>query len=115
MPHQTFFGIFYDSPTTVYYLPDTTGWGATFGGNLTALWNPQFQTGDPTFGAQNNQFGFTVTGTTNIPIVLEAAPALGNPSQWLTLETCTLTNGSLYFSDPNWTNYASRFYRIRSP
>ena len=26
-----------------------------------------------------------------------------------------LTNGSVYFSDPQWTNYPSRFYRLRSP
>jgi hypothetical protein len=107
-------GIFYDSPTTVYYLPETTAWGATFGGNLTALWNPTFQTTAPTFGVQNNQFGFTVTGTTNIPIVLEATPDLSSPS-WTPLQNCTLTNGSLYFNDPTWTNYPSRFYRIRSP
>jgi len=28
----------YDTNLTVYYLPDTTGWGATFGGRPTALW-----------------------------------------------------------------------------
>jgi len=27
----------------------------------------------------------------------------------------TLTNGSFYFSDPQWANYSGRFYRIRSP
>jgi hypothetical protein len=26
----------------------------------------------------------------------------------------TLTNGSIYFSDPQWTNYHNRLYRIRS-
>jgi hypothetical protein len=31
------------------------------------------------------------------------------------LQTCKLTNGSIYFSDPQWTNYPGRFYRIRSP
>jgi hypothetical protein len=31
--------VFYnDSKATVYYLPGTTGWGATFGGRPTALW-----------------------------------------------------------------------------
>jgi hypothetical protein len=98
----------------IYYLPGTIGWGPTLAGRPTALWNPQFQIGDSTFGVQNNQFGFTVTGTTNIPIVLEATTALASPL-WATLQTCTLTNGSIYFTDPTWTNYPSRFYRIRSP
>ena len=31
------------------------------------------------------------------------------------LKTCSLTNGSIYFSDPPWTNYPNRFYLIRSP
>jgi len=26
-----------------------------------------------------------------------------------------LTNGSIPFGDPQWTNYPARFYRIRSP
>lgn len=29
-----------DVPATVYYLPGTTGWGATFGGRPTAKWIP---------------------------------------------------------------------------
>jgi hypothetical protein len=31
--------IFYVSPTISYYLPETTGWDATFGGNQEAFWN----------------------------------------------------------------------------
>jgi hypothetical protein len=31
------------------------------------------------------------------------------------LQTNTLAGGSFYFSDPEWTNYPSRFYRVRSP
>jgi hypothetical protein len=61
-----------------------------------------------------NGFGFNLTGTTNIPIVVEACTNLAN-SAWSPLQTCTLTNGSLYFSDPQWTNYPARFYRFRSP
>jgi hypothetical protein len=62
----------------------------------------------------SNQFGFTITGTTNIPIVVEASTNLRNRA-WNPLQTCTLTNGSISFSDPQWTNYPARFYRIRSP
>ena len=63
---------------------------------------------------QTNQFGFTITGTTNIPILVEACANLASPS-WTALQTCTLTNGSIYFSDPQRTNYTARLYRIRSP
>jgi len=31
------------------------------------------------------------------------------------LQTLTITNGSVAFSDPAWTNYPTRFYRVRSP
>ena len=85
-----------------------------FGGLPTALWNPTIQTANAAFGVLNNHFGFTITGTTNIPIVVEGSANLATTS-WTALQTCTLTNGSVYFSDPTWTNYATRFYRIRSP
>lgn len=100
----------------VYYLPGTTGW-QEFAVETRApvvLWNPQFQIGDGSFGIRSNGFCFNITGTTNILIVLEAASSLTGGS-WTVLQNCTLTNGSVYFSDPGWTNYPSRFYRIRSP
>jgi uncharacterized repeat protein (TIGR03803 family) len=103
-----------DNNATVYYLPGTTGWGTTFGELPTALWNPQVQTSDPTFGVRTNRFGFNIVGTTNIPVAVEACTDLANPA-WSLLQTCTLTNGSIYFSDLQWTNYSNRFYRIRSP
>jgi len=59
-------------------------------------------------------FGFTVTGSSNLVIVVEACTNLANPV-WLPVGTNTLTGGSCYFSDPQWTNYPVRFYRFRSP
>ncbi|MDB6125855.1 MAG: cell surface protein [Pedosphaera sp.] len=99
---------------TAYYLPGATGWGPTLGELPTKLWNPQVQTNDPSFGVQNNQFGFTITGTPNIPIVVEACTNLFSPA-WITVQACSITNGSIYLSDPPWTNNPRRFYRIRSP
>jgi hypothetical protein len=58
--------------------------------------------------------GLTVTGTANIPIVVEACDHLAGPV-WIPLATLTLTNGLFYFSDLQWTNYAGRFYRVSSP
>jgi hypothetical protein len=101
---------------TVYYLSGTTGWPgfATISGKTPVLWNPQVQTSYASFGVRANQFGFTVTGTANIPIVVEACTNLGS-TRWTTLQNCTITNGFIYFSDPTWTNYSARLYRIRSP
>jgi hypothetical protein len=103
-----------DNSTTVYYLPGTTGWESTYCSRPTALWNPQPQTSGDSFGVGPNGFGFNITGTTNIPIVVDAATNLAAPA-WTPLQSCTLTNGSIYFSDPQWTNHPARFYRLRSP
>ncbi len=101
-----------DDYATVYYLPGTTGWGPFFANRPTALWNPQVQSGGASFGAQAGGFGFTVTGTVGLVIVVDACTNLANPA-WYPLQTNTLTNGSAFFSDPQWTNYPARFYRLR--
>lgn len=104
----------FDSGNTVYYLPGTTGWDSTFGDVPTRLWNPVAQTRDTSFGVRQNLFGFNVAGTPDIPLVVEAGPDLITQA-WISLQSCTLTNGLIHFSDPQWTNYPRRFYRIRSP
>ena len=63
---------------------------------------------------QTNGFGFTISWATNIPVVVEACTNLANPL-WSPVGTNTLTDGSSYFSDPQWTNYPARLYRLRSP
>jgi hypothetical protein len=102
---------------TVYYLPGTTGWGTSFGGRPTALWllpNPLILTSGPSFGVQTNHFGFIISWATNIPVVVEASTNLSNTT-WSPLATNTLTNGTSCFTDPQWTNYLARFYRLRPP
>ena len=107
--------VFYDdNKTTVYYLPGTMGWSTTFGGRPTKLWNPQVQTSGASFGVRTNQFGFNITGTSGLVIVVEACTNFAN-SVWIPVATKTLTSGSVYFCDPQWTNYPGRFYRLRSP
>jgi len=66
------------------------------------------------FGVQSNEFGFTITGASNLAVVVEASSNLVN-SAWVPLSTNTLTGGSSYFSDPQWTNFPGRFYRLNSP
>lgn len=75
---------------------------------------PLMQTADPSFGVQTNRFGFTITGGINSVVVVEACTNLINPV-WLPLQTNTLNSGSAYFSDPEWTSYTGRFYRLRAP
>jgi len=103
-----------DNNATVYYLPGTTGWGTTFAGLPTVLWKPQVQTTDASFGVRTNQFGFNINWASGQIVVVEACTDLANPL-WSPVGTNTLTSGSSYFSDPDWTNYPSRFYRLRSP
>jgi hypothetical protein len=115
--HRRFAAVIFETDDlTVYYLPGTTGWGTTFGGRPTALWvrpNPMILNNAPNFGAQGNGFGFTISWATNTSVAIEACTELINPI-WRSLETNNLMDGTLYFSDPQWTNYPTRFYRVRS-
>jgi len=99
---------------TVYYLPATTGWGPIYDGRPAVLWNPQVPATDRSFGLGTNGFGFTITGASNLVLVVEASTNLATPL-WFPVSTNTLAGGSSYFSDPRWTNYSGRFYRLRSP
>jgi hypothetical protein len=109
--------IFLGESGTAYYLPGASGWSSTFGGWPTALWyqtNPMILGRGYGLGATTNRFGFTISWATNAPVVIEACADLSAPV-WMPVVTNTLSSGTNYFSDPNWTNYPSRFYRIRSP
>src|ERR1035437_9972953 len=117
--------VFYgDNAAIAYYLSGTTGWGSYIGGMSpntggipTVLWSPSsspaMQLPGNSFGEHSNQFGFNLTGNSNLVVVVEACTNLANPV-WLPIYTNTLTGGSISFSDPNWTNYPGRFYRVRS-
>jgi hypothetical protein len=106
---------YYDDYLTVYYLPGTTGWAAFTAKThiRTMPWNPGM---DPSgnLNGQPMRFGFNITGTTNMPIVVEGCTNLAGAG-WLPLSTLSLTNGAVYFSDPERTNYPTRLSRIRSP
>ncbi len=105
-----------DYNTTVYYLPGTTGWGAMFDDYPTAPWflpNPVILNNSAGFGVQPGGFGFTISWATNASVVVQAATNLANPV-WIPVSTSPLTSGTNYFSDPQWTNYPERFYRVTS-
>ena len=108
-------GVFtFTTKATVYYLPGTTGWETTFGERPTVLWNPQIQTGDGSLGVSTNGFGFNIAGTNNFTVVVEACTNLVS-GIWIPVKTSTLTGGSVQFSDPAFTNYPSRYYRVSMP
>jgi len=105
---------FDDKRLTIYYLPGTKGWGSTFAGRPAVLWNPTIQVDKASLGATPNGLGFNVVGTPNIPFVVETSTRLAGGT-WVALQTFTLTNGLVSFTDPAWANSRARFYRIRSP
>jgi len=107
--------VFYHDNVTIYYLPGTLGWGSTFAGRATAGWRlpyPLILTRNPSFGVRTNRFGFIASWATNSSVVVEAAISLVSPA-WFPVQTYTLTNGWFYFSDPEWKNFPTKFYRVR--
>ena len=95
---------------TVYYLPGATGWGATYEGRPTALWSLPY----PVIFSSDPGFGFLISWATNAAVVVEASPDLVAPD-WTRISTNTLTAGSAQFTDPQWTDHPTRFYRVRTP
>jgi hypothetical protein len=105
--------VFFNDPATIYYLPGTTGWSTNFAGLPTALWLPQVQTSDGSFGVRSNQFGFNINWASGMTVVVEASTSLVNPT-WSSISTNIPASGSAYFSDPEWSKYPTRFYRLGS-
>src|SRR4029078_3222437 len=107
-------------PLVLYYLPGAVGWTATVAGRPTAPWvlpNPLILTGSRQFfGVQTNgasSFGFRVSWAMNLSVVVEACTNLSAPS-WTPLQTNALAPSSWFqFTNPGWTNYPNRFYRVR--
>jgi len=107
--------VFSSTATKIYYLPNTTGWGDTFAGRPTELWNPSIQTANENFGIQSNMFGFNIVdGPTNALVKIEACTNLFEDA-WIPVVTHTITNGTVYFSDPSYANHPNRFYRLDMP
>ena len=97
-----------------YHWPGTTGWASSFNFRPIALWYPPVPTIGTDVGVRTNRFGFTLIGTNNLVLVVEACTNLAH-AVWSPMATNTLTGGWSYFSDGEWTNYPARFYRLRSP
>jgi hypothetical protein len=105
---------FDSSLLTIYYLPNTSGWGATFDGISTGLWKPTIKMVSVGSNLQTNQFGFNIAWANGQIIVVQACSNLIN-QMWFPLQTNTLTSDSYYFNDSQGMNFPERFYRISSP
>jgi hypothetical protein len=100
-----------DHNATVYYLPGATGWGATFCGCPTALWNQTVQLG-PVLLLSGGAVQVGVTGFAGLTYPIQVSTNLVN---WDFLTNATLANVSGQFSDPAATNCNRRFYRAVAP
>jgi hypothetical protein len=71
-------------------------------------------TGISTNGNGTVTIGFV--GLPNLNYLIQAATNLNPPITWTTLSTNLAgTNGLFNFTDPNATNYSSRYYRTSIP
>jgi len=110
----------YTSATTVFYLPGTTGWGATYSGRDTVPWDPQILTDEASFGVGPEGFGFRVqrggfVSWLNYITVVKASTNL-SMGAWIPIHTNYPNALPWYdFNDPDWTNWPARFYTVDMP
>lgn len=97
-----------------YYLEEAVGWGPTYKGFPTVLWNPEIQTGDADFGMTPVGFRFNIFATNNFTVVIEACTNLPTGG-WQPVETVTLVDGIYSFIDSEGLNFSSRYYRLQTP
>jgi hypothetical protein len=103
-----------DDGATAYYLPGKAGWGSQYDALTAVLWNPQIEASGIGAGAQGNLFEFDISGSANIPIVVESCGDLtGNV--WTPVLATTLTNSLYHFNQAVQTGTDNMYFRIRSP
>jgi hypothetical protein len=59
--------------------------------------------------AAGNKFGFTLTGTNGQTSIIEVSTDLLN---WQVAQAIRFSSTSTNFTDPQWTNFPARFYRV---
>ena len=106
--------VFSDTPATIYYTLGTAGWTNPWGDRPTVLWNPVIQLDDGSFGVLAGEFGFNIAESVSGLVVVKACTNLID-GIWVPVETNSMNNSSVYFSDPDWGNHAARFYRLSMP
>lgn len=99
---------------TLYYASSAAGWNQPVAGQNPVLWDPHVQAGSEFGPNAAGQFRFTVLGTNNMTVVVEACTNLVN-AVWLPVSTVTLADGMAAFTDVASTNHLARYYRFRMP
>jgi hypothetical protein len=74
---------------------------------------PVILNNSPDFGVQTDGFSFPICCVSNATVVVETCTNLA-AQDWRPLQTNTIiaANGGFNFSDSQWTNHPSRFYRV---
>jgi len=93
----------------VYVLPGTTGWGAVIGNYTPEPWPPTIMAVGRDAGT--GHLGFQADWAAGMKAVLQVRTNLVT-ADWQPLYTDTFVNATCYFSDPEWTNHPSWFYRL---
>ena len=102
-------------PVLYYSLGTPANWISEFSPYYTmTLWNPAIGTGASGFGIKPGGFCFRISGSTNIPILVELCTNLTSGA-WCPLLSTNLATGILDFSDSNSVGRATGFYRIGAP
>jgi hypothetical protein len=95
---------------TIYYALSAKGWGSLLGGRPAIPWtvsNPA-----NTAGLVGGRFGFTIVGPAGAPFVVDAST---NLLDWSSVLPASIENSGYRFTDPQWSSFTRRFYRIRMP
>jgi hypothetical protein len=100
---------------TIYFLKGTSGWEDVFAGRPTAIWHLSDHAIHMEFLTINSWgISFAIVGSPGQAVAVQACQNLA-ASNWQDLEVVTLDgNGMGGFTDLDWTNFASRFYRAVS-
>jgi hypothetical protein len=104
---NSFLGNFF---LTIYYAPAANGWGSSLAGRPAVPWT--VSNSGNTAGVVGGQFGFTVTGPFGAPFVIDAST---NLLDWSPVSSASLNGSGYRFSDPQWSSFNRRFYRVRMP
>lgn len=106
---------FEGADNVVIYRPaGSTGWGATLAGRpvLTRGVLTVATVAGAAFSGVPARFGFTINGTSNLIVVVEASTDLG-AAVWVPVSTNTIGTATAVFSDPDSGSGQRRFYRLR--
>jgi len=95
---------------TIYYAPAAKGWGSLLAGRPTVPWT--VSSSGSTAGLVGGQFGFTITGPVGAPFVVDAST---NLLDWSSVLPATMGNSGYRFTEPQWSSFNRRFYKVRMP